>query len=85
MIFNQRAKNLREDLDLTQDEVAQLLNVSRATVNRYENDRYDMKLTYAIELAKVYNVSLDYIAGLTNERKPLFKRWLYFNNLIVFD
>ncbi len=74
MIFNQRAKNLREDLDLTQDEVAQLLNVSRATVNRYENDRYDMKLTYAIELAKVYNVSLDYIAGLTNERKPLFKR-----------
>jgi len=74
MIFNQRAKNLREDLDITQDEVAQLLNVSRATVNRYENDRYDMKLTYAIELAKVYNVSLDYIAGLTNERKPLFKR-----------
>ena len=74
MIFNQRAKNHREDLDLTQDEVAQLLNVSRATVNRYENDRYDMKLTYAIELAKVYNVSLDYIAGLTNERKPLFKR-----------
>ena len=74
MIFNQRAKNLREDLGLTQDEVAQLLNVSRATVNRYENDRYDMKLTYAIELAKVYNVSLDYIAGLTNERKPLFKR-----------
>ena len=74
MIFNQRAKNLREDLDLTQDEVAQLLNVSRATVNRYENHRYDMKLTYAIELAKVYNVSLDYIAGLTNERKPLFKR-----------
>ena len=74
MIFNQRAKNLREDLDLTQDEVAQLLNVSRATVNRYENDRYDMKLTYAIELAKVYNVSLDHIAGLTNERKPLFKR-----------
>ena len=85
MIFNQRAKNLREDLDLTQDEVAQLLNVSRATVNRYENDRYDMKLTYAIELAKVYNVSLDYIAGLTNERKPLVKRWLYLNNLIVFD
>lgn len=74
MIFNQRAKNLREDLDLTQDEIAKLLNVSRATVNRYENDKYDMKLTYAIELAKVYNVSLDYIAGLTNEQKPLFKR-----------
>ena len=74
MIFNQRAKNLREDLDLTQEEIAAMLNVSRATVNRYENDRYDMKLTYAIELAKVYNVSLDYIAGLTDDPKPLFKR-----------
>ena len=74
VIFNQRAKNLREDLDLTQDDVAKLLNVSRATVNRYENDRYDMKFTYAIELAKAYNVSLDYIAGLTNEIKPLPKR-----------
>ena len=74
MIFNQRAKNLREDLDLTQEEIAEMLNVSRATVNRYENDRYDMKLTYAIELAKVYNVSLDYIAGLIDDPKPLFKR-----------
>lgn len=71
MIFNQRAKNLREDLELTQDQIAELLNVSRATVNRYENDKYDMKLTYAIELAKIYNVSLDYIAGLTDEQKPL--------------
>lgn len=74
MIFNQRAKNLREDLDLTQEEIAAMLNVSRATVNRYENDRYDMKLTYAIELAKVYNVSLDYLAGLTDDPKPLFIR-----------
>lgn len=73
MIFNQRAKDLREDLDLTQDEIAKLLNVSRATVNRYENDKYDMKLTYAIELAKIYNVSLDYIAGLTNTPEPLIK------------
>lgn len=74
MIFNQRAKNLREDLDLTQEQIAQLLNVSRVTVNRYENDKYDMKLTYAIELAKIYNVSLDYIAGLTDEPRPLYNR-----------
>ncbi|MCM1114543.1 MAG: helix-turn-helix domain-containing protein [Clostridium sp.] len=74
MIFNQRAKNLREDLDLTQEQIAELLNVSRVTVNRYENDKYDMKLTYAIELAKIYNVSLDYIAGLTDEPRPLYNR-----------
>lgn len=71
MIFNQRARNLREDLGLSQDEIAQKLCVSRATVNRYENDRYDLKLSYAIELAKIYNVSLDYLTGLTDEPKPL--------------
>ncbi len=74
MIFNQRARDLREDLDLTQEELAQKLNVSRATVNRYENDKFDMKFTYAIELAKLYNVSLDYIAGLTDTVKPLPKK-----------
>ena len=74
MIFNQRAKDLREDADLTQNQLAQILKVSRATVNRYENEKFDMKFTYAIELAKFFNVSLDYIAGLTNEYKPLPKK-----------
>lgn len=73
MIFNQRARNLREDLGLSQDEIAIKLGVSRATVNRYENDRYDLKLSYAIELAKIYNVSLDYLTGLINEPRPLIK------------
>lgn len=45
MIFNERAKNLREDLDLTQEYIAKKLGVSRATVNRYENDKYDLKLS----------------------------------------
>ena len=53
MIFNERAKNLREDLDLTQEYIANRLGISRATVNRYENDKYDLKLSYAIELAKI--------------------------------
>lgn len=71
MNFNQRAKNLREDLDLTQEYIAQKLGVSRATVNRYENGKYDLKLSYAIELAKIYNVSLDYLTGLTDEPRAL--------------
>lgn len=74
MIFNQRARDIREDMDMTQDEVAKKIGVSRITVNRYENDKYDMKLTYAIELAKIYNISLDYIAGLTDTPRPLYKR-----------
>lgn len=71
MIFNERAKNLREDLDLTQEYIAKKLGISRATVNRYENDKYDLKLSYAIELAKIYNISLDYLTGLTDEKRPL--------------
>lgn len=73
MIFNQRARNLREDLGLSQDDIALKLGISRATVNRYENDKYDLKLSYAIELAKIYNVSLDYLTGLTDEPRPLTK------------
>lgn len=71
MIFNQRARGIREDKNITQDQLAEMLGVSRATVNRYENNKTDMKLTYAIKLAKTYNISLDYIAGLTDENKPL--------------
>ncbi len=74
MIFNERAKNLREDLDLTQEYIAKKLGISRATVNRYENDKYDLKLSYAIELAKIYNISLDYLTGLTDEKRPLKNR-----------
>lgn len=71
MIFNKRARNLREDLELSQEYIAKKLGISRATVNRYENDRYELKLSYAIELAKIFNVSLDYLAGLTDEPKAL--------------
>ncbi len=73
MIFNKRARDLREDLGLSQDYIAQKLGVSRATVNRYENDRFDLKLSYAVKLAKIYNVSLDYLTGLIDEPKPLKK------------
>lgn len=71
MNFNQRARDIREDLDLSQEYIAEKLGVSRATVNRYENDKFDLKLSYAIELAKIYNVSLDYLTGLIDEPRPL--------------
>lgn len=74
MTFNQRARDLREDMGMTQEELATAIGVSRETVNRYENDKFDMKFTYAIALAKLYNVSLDYIAGFTDEPTPLPKK-----------
>ena len=71
MIFNQRARNLRENMNLSQEYIAKKLNISRATVNRYENDKFELKLSYAIELAKIYNVSLDYLTGLIDEPRKL--------------
>ncbi len=72
--FNQRARDLREDMEMTQEELAVAIGVGRETVNRYENDKFDMKFTYAIVLAKLYNVSLDYIAGFADEPMPLPKK-----------
>lgn len=69
MNISERIRNLREDNDLTQQDIADKLKISRATVNRFENNIFEIKLCYAIELAKIFNVSLDYIAGLKDEQK----------------
>lgn len=60
----ERIRNLREDKDLSQIELAKILNVSQATYSRYENGFLDIPSEVLIELSKFYNVSVDYILGL---------------------
>ena len=60
-------KNLREDRDLKQKDVAQYLNVSQNTYSQYETGVIEMTATTLIILAKYYNVSIDYLLGLTEE------------------
>ena len=72
MKYNQRLRDLREDKDLTQKEVADYLNTSQSYYAQYENDKRQIPFDRVIELAKFYNVSIDYIAGLTNSKK---KEW----------
>lgn len=66
-----RIKDLREDSDKTQQEIADYLGTSSQHYGKYELGRAEIPFDRAIMLAKYYNVSLDYIAGLTNNKKGL--------------
>ena len=72
MIF-ERLKNLREDRGIKQKEIALLLNVSQNTYSQYENDVIALTAENAVKLAVFYGTSVDYLLGLTDEKKP-YKR-----------
>ncbi len=73
MYYYPRLKDLREDKDLNQEAIAQLLNTSQKQYSRWERGEREMPFHNIIKLAKFYNISLDYIAGITNEYKKLQK------------
>ena len=58
-----RIKDLREDKDISQREVAEALGLYTTTYARYERGEQEPPLCVAVALAKFYNVSLDYLAG----------------------
>ena len=64
-----RIRDLREDNDLTQNVIAAELGITIQQYSLYERGEREIPLHHAITLAKFYNVSLDYIAGLTNKKK----------------
>ena len=65
-----RIKEIREDKDLTQSEVAKILNVTQVAYSYYELGKRQLPIDLLIRLAKFYNTSTDYLLGLTDERKP---------------
>ena len=66
----QRLRDLREDSDLTQTQVANMLGMSQTGYSKYETGENDIPTAILIQLARYYNTSVDYLLGLTNERKP---------------
>ena len=68
-IYN-RIRDLREDKDLTQQDVANLLHVARTSYCAYENGVSEFSPENLIVLAKLYDTSIDYLLGLTDEKKP---------------
>lgn len=65
----QRLADLREDADLKQDTVAKLLGTSQTQYSRWERGEREIPFHHIITLAIYYKVSIDYIAGLTNNKK----------------
>ena len=65
----QRIRDLREDRDLKQKQLAELLNCSQQVYSNYELGQRDIPTDILIKLALYYNVSTDYILGLTNNPK----------------
>ena len=71
MYLYQRLRDLREDSDKSQANIAKILNVSPQQYQLYESGKREMPMHHFITLANYYNVSLDYLAGLINTPKKL--------------
>lgn len=69
MYYYQRLKDLREDEDLTQKEIANFLKTTPQQYSLWERGDREIPFHHAIALAQKYRVSLDYIAGLTNRKR----------------
>ena len=63
----ERIRNLREDRDLTQKQIAKMLNCSQQVYSNYELGQRDIPTDILIKICKIYDVSADYILGLSNE------------------
>lgn len=74
-----RIRDLREDKDLLQKDIANILNISQQQYSRYETELSEMTYEQLKFLANFYNTSIDYILCLTDERKPYSKSILYIN------
>lgn len=63
-----RIRDLREDADLTQKELAEKLGMSQTGYSKYETGENDIPTAILIKLAEIYGVSIDYMLGVANEK-----------------
>lgn len=74
MGYAERIRALREDMDLTQVEIAKLLNVGQKTYSDYELKKTRIPLESVIILAEYYNVDLNFIAGISDIKRSFPKK-----------
>ncbi len=67
-MYQRRIRDLREDADLTQKQIADILGTSQTMYARYERGANDLPIRHLIALCKYYQISADYILGLTDFR-----------------
>ena len=71
MYYYKRLRDMREDNDKNQSQIAELLGMKQQQYARYENGTTEIPLHHLITLAKYYNVSLDYLAGIIDTPRKL--------------
>lgn len=71
MYFYQRLRDLREDFEKTQAQVSEVLGMKYQQYARYESGEREMPMHHFIALARYYNVSLDYLAGIIDTPRKL--------------
>lgn len=71
MYFYQRLKDMREDSDKKQEDIAAVLGITRQQYQLYESGKREMPMHHFLILARYYNVSLDYLSGLIDTPKKL--------------
>lgn len=69
-MYFQRLKDLREDKDLLQKDIAEMLGISQTVYSRYERGFQTIPVIHLLKLADFYNTSTDYILGRTNNPNP---------------
>ena len=74
MKYNERIRELREDDDYNQSQIAEILNVGQKTYSDYELGKTRIPIDSIIKLAKHYNVSVDYICGVSNIKNEYPKK-----------
>ncbi len=65
-----RLKDLREDRDLKQKDIAHMINISQTNYSKYELEKVNIPLDTLRKLAELFDTSIDYIVGLTDEQTP---------------
>lgn len=72
--YAKRIRDVREDRDIKQEDVAKVLHTSQGYYSKYELGKRALPIEHLITLCKLYDLSADYLLGFTNEPKPLPKK-----------
>ncbi|WP_195199203.1 helix-turn-helix domain-containing protein [Faecalispora jeddahensis] len=67
---SKRIRDLREDRDLTQKQVAEFLLCDQSLYSKYKRGEREIPLTMMVKLAQLYHTSVDYLVGLTDDSRP---------------
>lgn len=81
-MYGQIIKNLREENELSQTELAKILNVSKKAISKYELELRDLSTDMIIKICQKFNISADYLLGLEDELGTKIKNTVIYNHSV---